>query len=149
MILSNKYKSVIHKYKNLYSEFSKKRNKELIILSLLLGAGICIWSLMEHDYIKKHGLYTIGIAENLSGGGGGFSSTMSFRYEEKIYKKRVGLGDLWFDYPDRQFKRNGERFFIQFLPHNPKRFIVLDIVPDCIPEAPPEGWGILPDCPGN
>ena len=44
----------------------------------------------------------------------------------------------------------GKRFFVQFLKDTPHKCVLLrEKVPDCLTEAPPEGWVTVPECTGE
>jgi hypothetical protein len=133
----------IRKYKYFINRFCLKWKYELIFLFILFIIGISIYGFWQGDYIEKNGIYTIGVAEDFWHGYGGYYVVIRFCYSGKMYGEEVLFSDKdW----KQTCKCKGQRFFIQFLKRNPKRFRVKDRVPDCIGEAPSKGWSKIPTC---
>jgi len=116
--------------------------KILIIVFVILF--FIIKGLIEDYQLKKNNKYSIGVIIN-------FSSTTesSYMFEFYYYINNNKYKAVQNTYEKRD-DLVGKRFYVKFNPNNPDNcLMILDYpVPDCIKDAPQDGWKKIPTkCP--
>jgi hypothetical protein len=126
--------------KNLSESVRKNRPLLFLILFVLVAAT---WQIVSRQKINQAGVIIKASILKTETIKGGFLTTLSYRYADRIFKKVVRSKN--------GNQEAGDLYFIQVLPKKPDEVILFEDypVPPCLAliDPPKEGWKKIPSCP--